>query len=159
MSEGPDLSQLRRLSQNAKPPRRQRQDVNLARAGAFLGAALVVIVLPWVVFNQIGDPGPASSRPKTSASPTPVTSRAGSASPAPSALPDAGIWEVVGDVECARIRVSPGTNEEILNCVKPGTRLTSDGQLKTVDNFAWLHVEDPFKKLDGWIATRYVKKL
>lgn len=150
---GPDLSSLRRLSQNAKPLRAPR-DINIGRVTAFLAAAMVVVLLPWVVFTRIGDPGPAKpSRPgagHSTRSPTP--------SPAVSVLPDAGVYEVVGDVECARIRVLAGTDQEILNCVKPGTMLRSDGQLKTADNFAWLHVEDPFKKLDGWIATKYVRR-
>lgn len=150
---GPDLSSLRRLSQNAKPLRPSR-DINIGRAAAFLAAAVIVVLLPWVVFTRIGDPGPAKPpRPgagHSTRSPTP--------GPAVSVLPDAGVYEVVGDVQCARIRVLAGTDQEILNCVKPGTMLRSDGQIKTADNFAWLHVEDPFKKLDGWIATKYVRR-
>ncbi len=156
---GPDLSGLRRLSQNAKPQRRER-DINMMRLGAFLLAAAFVIAVPWLIFTRIGDSGPARPRPSVSAG-------AGLGAPSPSAsasIPppvavDAGVYEVVGEVACARIRVEPGTNQEILNCVKPGTTLRSDGQIRDLDGFSWLHDEDPYKKIDGWIATEYVKKV
>lgn len=154
-NDGPDLSRLRRFSADAKPPKPER-DVHVGRLAAFVGAALFVIVVPWLVFTRIGDSGPAN--PRASSSPAVTPSRA-SSTPTPAANPDAGVYEIVGEVECVRIRIQAGTNEEILNCVKPGTRVQSDGAMKEADNFVWLHVEDPFKGLDGWVATQYVKRV
>ena len=153
---GADLTGLRRFSPGAKAAKPER-DINIGRFAAFVGAALVVIVVPWLVFTRVGDSGPA--RPKPAASPT--VSHSVKASPAPGATinPDAGVYEIVGDVPCVRIRTEPGTDKQILNCVKPGTRLESDGVMRDADNFVWLHVEDPFKGLDGWVATQYVKQV
>lgn len=152
---GPDLSRLRRFSPEAKPVKPER-DINPGRLAAFVGAALLVIVVPWLVFTRLGDSGPASPKPSSSPKPSAAATKP---SPSPSVNPDAGVYQIVGDVECVRIRTQPGTDQQILNCIKPGQRLESDGQMRDADNFVWLHVEDPFKGLDGWVATQYVKKV
>ncbi|HVL89108.1 MAG TPA: hypothetical protein VM841_02615 [Actinomycetota bacterium] len=151
---GPDLSRLRRFSVDAKPPKPER-DVHIGRLAAFVGAALFVIVVPWLVFTRVGDSGPA--RPRATVSPSVSASPAGS--PSPTVNPEAGVYELVGEVECVRIRIDAGTDKEILNCIKPGVRLESDGEMREADNFVWLHVEDPFKGIDGWVATQYVKRV
>jgi len=153
-SGGPDLSRLRRFSPEGKQVKPER-DVNVGRLAAFVGAALFVIVVPWFVFTRIGDSGPARPRASTS----PAASLTASPSPTSTVNPDAGVYEIVGDVECVRIRTEAGTDKQILNCVKPGTRLESDGRMTDANNFVWLHVEDPFKGLDGWVATQYVKRI
>lgn len=130
--------------------------MHVGRLAAFVGAALFVIVVPWFVFTRIGDSGPA--RPRASVTPT-ATATPATPSPSPSRNPDAGVYEIVGDVECVRIRIEAGTDKDILNCIKPGTRVESDGVMKEADNFVWLHVEDPFKQIDGWVATQYVKRV
>jgi hypothetical protein len=38
-------------------------------------------------------------------------------------------------------------------------QLTSDGQTAEADGRAWLHVHDPIKKLDGWAAGAYLRKV
>jgi hypothetical protein len=153
-NRGPDLRGLRRLSAIARPPKRDR-DIDLPRILAFLAAAAIVIAVPWFIVSRIGDTGPArpgrAARSSTATSPSP--------SPSQTLLADSGVYEVVGDVRCARIRLSPGTDREIINCVTPGVKLRSDGRLVERDGFTWLHVDDPYRKVDGWIATRYVKKV
>lgn len=151
---GADLTRLRRFSPDAKPVKPER-DFNLGRFAAFIGAALFVIVVPWLVFTRIGDSGPAKPKPKAS----PTVSVKPTPSASPTVNPDAGVYEIVGDVECVRIRTEPGTDKQILNCIKPGQRLESDGVMRDADNFVWLHIEDPFKGLDGWVATQYVKRV
>lgn len=156
---GPDLTRLRRLSETAKPPKPERE-FDVGRVAAVAVAAVVAVVVPWLVFTRVGDSGPARPHPAPTAAPTaspPAAPPGADASAAPRS--DAGTYEIVGDVACVRVRIFPGTDSEILNCIKPGVRVESDGKIVEADGFAWLHVEDPFRKIDGWIATKYVKRV
>ena len=158
---GPDLSGLRRLSPNAKPARVQR-DINFGRVGAFLFAALVVVVLPWFIVSRLGTTHHAA--PKASSAPGPRVSVSAPAVPSRGSghtaiASDAGTYRLVGNVACVHVRTTPSVHAEQLNCIKPGVTVTSDGQIKEADGYAWLHMEDPYKHLDGWVATKYVQKI
>lgn len=152
-----DLSSLKRLSREAPPPKpERRREGSLPKLLAFLVAAVVVATVPWFVFTRIvTDRGPAS--PQASVTPTPSPSP--SASPSPTLLPGAGTYEVVGTTRCLRVRIEPGTDQEVIDCLGPGIRVTSDGRTAVADGFSWLHVHDPLKNVDGWAAVQYLKKV
>ena len=58
---------------------------------------------------------------------------------------------------CVRLRATPGTTGELLDCLQPGTRLESDGQTQEASGLLWRHVHFARRNLDGWIADRYLK--
>jgi hypothetical protein len=155
--ERADLSSLRRLSREAPAPKPERpRKGTLGKLTAFLVAAAVVAVVPWFLFTRvITDRGPAG----VPGSPTPSPSPTASASPTPTSLPAAGTYEVVGTTKCLRVRIEPGTDQEVIDCLGPGVHVTSDGRVEEADGFTWLHVHDPLRNVDGWAADTYLKKV
>lgn len=147
-----DFGNLERLVPNAPPPKEPSTFVpKLLGTLAFLLVAAVVVAVPWYFLTRTD--GPAGK-----ASPSPSASSASpSSSPSP-AFP-AGTYEVTGVEKCANVRAEPGVTSKQLDCLTAGVRVTSDGKTEDFGGFVWLHIHDPFAKVDGWMASQYLRKV
>ena len=143
-----DLSGLGRLSERPPPPRRERA-APVVRGLSILLLAIAAAGLPWYFFTQIGDdPTVQGTAPPTGSA---------SETPTPSPTQSAATYEVFGVDNCVRLRATPGTTGELLDCLQPGTRLDSDGQTQEASGLLWRHVHFARRNLEGWIADRYLK--
>jgi hypothetical protein len=144
-----DLSGLNRLSDKPPPPRGET-GVRVVRALSILLLAIAAAGLPWYFVTRSSDP---ATRPPLRSGSSPTTS----ASPSPTASPNAGTFEVFGVQNCANLRAEPSTSSARLDCLVPGVRLESDGRTQQAGGLLWRQVRYVRRDVSGWMADQYLK--
>jgi len=143
-----DLTGLSRLSDQPPPPKGERA-IRVARGMSILLLAIAAAGLPWYLVTR-GNGKPVGA-------PTPSPSKTTTPSPTPSLVP--GTYEVVGVGNCLNIREGPSTSAVRIDCLTKGFRVRSDGQTQSAEGRQWRRVYDKLKKVWGWAADQYLKRV
>jgi hypothetical protein len=115
--------------------------------------------------DDSGTPATASSAAASATDPSGTESPTGT----PSAAPTGGKFQVNdavvitgvgpgsgGEVSCLNIRTEPGTDKDIIDCLREGTQLTVLGGPQEAGGLTWWRVK--LTSGDGWAAEDYLAK-